>query len=68
MCGMTRHSTSPPCGNLVERLPHALPHDWGPRTQVVLTMKNILFIRISSTSGRRSDMIVLDKVLRIWIE
>ena len=22
MCGMTRHSTSPPCGNLVDGLPH----------------------------------------------
>ena len=22
MCGMRRHSTSPPCGNLVDGLPH----------------------------------------------
>ena len=40
----------------------------GPRTQIVLTMKMLFLIRISSISGRGSDMIVLDNVLKIWIE
>ena len=40
----------------------------GPRTQIVLTIKKLFKIEISSTSGRRSDMIILDNVLKIWIE
>ena len=40
----------------------------GPRTQIVLTMKMLFSVRISSISVRGSDMIVLDNVLKIWIE
>ena len=40
----------------------------GPRTPVVSTMKDLILREISSTSGQGSDMIVLDNVLKIWIE
>ena len=40
----------------------------GPRTQIVLTMKKLFLIRISSTSSLGSPMIVLDNVFKIWIE
>ena len=40
----------------------------GPRTPVVSTMKMLCSTRKPSTSVRRSDMIVLDNVLKIWIE
>ena len=38
-----------------------------PRTQIVLTMKIMFWMRLSSTSVRRSDMIVLDSLLKIWM-
>ena len=69
---MKMHSTSPPCGNLVDGLPHDCHTETvakrarvGPRTQIVLTMRKRCFRQILSTSGRRSDMIVLDNVLKI---
>ena len=37
----------------------------GPRTPVVFTIKIMFLMEILSTSGRRSDMIVLDNVLKI---
>ena len=40
----------------------------GPRTQVHMTMKILFWMEISSTSARRSDMIILDIVSKIWIE
>ena len=40
----------------------------GPRTQIVLTMEILFLIRLSSISGRGSDMTVLDNILKIWIE
>ena len=40
----------------------------GPRTPVVLTMKMLFWKIISSTSGLGSPIIVLDHVLKIWIE
>ena len=40
----------------------------GPRTPIVSTMKGMFSIRISSTSGLGSDMIILDNVLKIRIE
>ena len=39
-----------------------------PRTQVHVTMKKLFRIELSSISVRGSDMIVLDNVLKIWIE
>ena len=39
-----------------------------PRTQMHMTMEKLFGVRISSTSGLGSDMIVLDNVLKIWIE
>ena len=39
-----------------------------PRTPVVLPMKIMFMMKILSISCRRSDMIVLDNVLKIWIE
>ena len=39
-----------------------------PRTQVHMTMKLLFWMRIPSISLRGSDMIVLDNVLKIWIE
>ena len=36
-----------------------------PRTQMHVTMKILFWIRIRSMSFRRSDMIVLDNVLKI---
>ena len=45
---MTRHSASPPCGNLVDGLPHDCHSETvakraivGPRTPVLLTMKHM---------------------------
>ena len=66
---------SPPCGNLVDGLPHACytktvakrPRA-EPRTQMHMTMKMMFLIIISSISVRGSDMIVLDNVIKIWIE
>ena len=40
----------------------------GPRTPVVLTLKKLFWREISSESDRRSDMIILDNVFKIWIE
>ena len=40
----------------------------GPRTQVHMTMGIMFGIRVSSTSGLGSVMIVLDHVSKIWIE
>ena len=40
----------------------------GPRTPIVLTMKNMFYIIISSTSGLGSDMTFLENILKIWIE
>ena len=40
----------------------------GPRTPVVFTLKMLLLRGISSISVRRSDRIVLDSVLKIWIK
>ena len=39
-----------------------------PRTQVHVTMKMLFWNIISSTSARLPDMIVLDRVLKLWIE
>ena len=72
---MKRHSTSPPCGNLVDGLPHdchtktiAKRARVEPRTPILLTMKMLFSTEISSNSARLSDMIVLDIVLKLWIE
>ena len=40
----------------------------GPRTPVVLTMKKLFWMGISSISARLSDMIISDNVLKIWME
>ena len=40
----------------------------GPRTQVHMTMKKLFWRRISSTSVLGVSIIVLDNVLKIWIE
>ena len=40
----------------------------GPRTQILLTMKKFVWVEILSTSARLSDMIVLDNVLKTWME
>ena len=40
----------------------------GPRTQMLMTMKKLFWMRISSTSGLGSDMIVLDNALKLGIE
>ena len=40
----------------------------GPRTQVHVTMKKLFWIIICSISGRRSDMIILNDVLKLLIE
>ena len=75
MKGKKGHSTSLPCGNLVDGLPHACHTKTiakrarvRPRTQIVFSMKKLFLIRMSSTSGRRIDMIILDYILKIWIE
>ena len=39
-----------------------------PRTQVHMTMKKLFGVRILSTSGLGSPIIVLDNVLKICIE
>ena len=39
-----------------------------PRTQVHMTMEILFWRIIRSTSARLSDMIILDNVLKIWIE
>ena len=89
---MKRHSTSSPCGNLVDGLPHDCYSSWlvtrragvfplesstktvakrarvGTRTPIVFTMKVMFLIEIPSTSVRSSVMIVLDNVLKIYIE
>ena len=70
-----RHSTSPPCRNLVDGLPHdchtktiAKRARVGPRTQVHMPIKMLFQRRISSSSVLGSPIIVLDNVLKIWIE
>ena len=40
----------------------------GPGTQMHVTMKILFWMIISSTSGLGSDMIILDNVLKIWLE
>ena len=72
---MKRHSTSPPCGNLVDGLPHdchtktiAKRARLGPRTPVLSTMKMLFWRKLSSISSLESDMIVLDNVSKLWIE
>ena len=40
----------------------------GPRTQVVLTMKMLFLKRLQFESDVRSPIIVLDHVLKIWME
>ena len=74
-CEMKRHSTSPPCGNLVDGLPHdchtktiAKRARVEPRTQVHVTMKKLFWNIISSISARLSDMILSDYILKILIE
>ena len=49
---LSRHSSSPPCGNLVDGLPHdchietvAKQARVGPRTPVVLTMEDLFCLR-----------------------
>ena len=66
---------SHPCGNLVDGLPHDCHTETvakrarvGPRTPVVLTLQKLFRMEISCTGARLSDMIVLDDVLKIWIE
>ena len=39
-----------------------------PRTQMHMTMEKLFWKRISWTSGLGSPIIVLDNVLKIWIE
>ena len=39
-----------------------------PRTQMHMTMKKLFWIRISSISGLGSSIIVLDHILKLWIE
>ena len=64
-----------PGGNLVDGLPPARHTKTvakrarvEPRTQMHMTMTILFWRMISSTSARLSDMIVLDNVLKIWIE
>ena len=70
---MERHSTSAPCGNLVNGLPHdchtktiAKQARVGPRTQ--MHMNKLFWKKISSTRSLESDMIILDNVFKLWIE
>ena len=64
-------STSYPSGNQVDGSPLVAISNWprvGPRTPVLLTMKTLISMKISSISGLGSPMIVLDNILKIWIE
>ena len=68
-------STSPSGGNQVDGLPPASSTETvsnsarvEPRTPVVLTMRILFLMRKPSTSVRRSDIIILSYVLRLWIE
>ena len=72
---MTRHSTSPPCRNLVDSLPRDCHTKTivqrarlKPRTRVEMTMKLLFWIRISPISRLGSAIIVLDNVSKIQIE
>ena len=73
--GMTKHSTSPPCGNLVDGLPHdchtktvAKRARVEPRTQMHVTMKMLFQIMFASKKCLLITIIVLDNVLKLWIE
>ena len=63
-------------GNQVDGLPRAQHNTEtlakqarvGPRTPVLLTMKKLFLMIISSTHDRGSDMIVSDNILNIWME
>ena len=68
------HSTSPPCGNLVDGLPHACHTKTiakrarvEPRTPVVLTMKILISNMFASKKCLVITIIVLDNVLQLWI-
>ena len=39
-----------------------------PRTQMHMTMEMLFWMKTLSTSARLSDMIILNNVLKIWIE
>ena len=64
-------STSYPSGNQVDGSPLvaiAKRVRVGPRTQVHMTLKKLFWMDISSRSGLGSDMIILDNVLKIFME
>ena len=70
---LKRHSTSHPCGNLVDGLPHdyhtetvAKRAKVGPRTQILLTMEKLFWMTISSERGSVSYIIVLHNEVQIW--
>ena len=68
----TYSSASLTGGNQVDGLPPVRNiSNWarvGPRTPVLSTMKMMFWRELSSINSLESDMIILDNVLKLWIE